>query len=184
MEHWLWYRSVLVSLEPYNFVASDLYCVDGCRLSWVWACVGADVMHVCDCCWLIACSASVCPRRCFRLRLSHAYANLDCWVALLLSYYYFFFLLSLSFDFFFFFLSFRLRCACAKSVRVPKVWSYITKSSTWRSRCQVYDNTRRTQDSKRPPTMEVTSTFERFARLSFTCSPLCTVLALGTHCHP
>ena len=55
--------------------------------------------------------------------------------------------------------------------RVPKVWSYITKSSTWRSRCQVYDNTRRTQDSKRPPTMEVTSTFERFARLSFTCSP-------------
>ena len=49
----------------------------------------ADVMHVCGCCWLIACSASVCPRRCFRLRLSHAYANLDCWVALLLSYYYF-----------------------------------------------------------------------------------------------
>ena len=59
-------------------------------------------MHVCGCCWLIACSASVCPRRCFRLRLSHAYANLDCWVALLLSYYYFFFLLSLSFDFLFF----------------------------------------------------------------------------------
>ena len=59
----------------------------------------------------------MCPRRCFRLRLSHAYANLDCWVALLLSYYYFFFLLSLSFDLYFF----RLRCACAKSVRVPKV---------------------------------------------------------------
>ena len=74
-------------------------------------------MHVCGCCWLIACSVSVCPRRCFRLRLSHADANLDCLVALLLSYYYFFFLLSLSFDFF----SFRLRCACAKSVRVPKV---------------------------------------------------------------
>ena len=70
------------------------------------------------------------------------------------------------------------------AVRVPKVWSYITKSSTWRSRCQVYDNIRRTQDSKRPPTMKVTSTFERFARLSFTCSPFCTVLALGTHCHP
>ena len=62
--------------------------------------------------------------------------------------------------------------------------SYITKNSTLRSRCQVYDKTRRTQDSKRPPTMEVTSTFERFARLSFTCSPFCTVLALGTHCHP
>ena len=183
LEHWLWYRSMFVSLEPYNFVAWDLYCVDGCRLLWVWACVGADVMHVCGCCWLIACSASVCLRRCFRLRLSHAYANLDCWVALLLSYYYFFFLLSLSFDFFFF-LFFCLRCACAKSVRVPKVWSYITKSSTWRSRCQVYDNTRSTQDSKRPPTMEVTSPFERFARLSFTCSPFCTVPALGTHCHP
>ena len=47
-----------------------------------------------------------------------------------------------------FFLSFFSSplCVC-KSVRVPKVWSYITKSSTWRSRCQVYDNTRRTQDS-------------------------------------
>ena len=70
-------------------------------------------MHVCDCYWLIACSASVCPRRCFRLRLSHAYANLDCWVALLLSYNYFFFLLSLSFDFFFFLF--------VSAVRVPRV---------------------------------------------------------------
>ena len=87
LEHWLWYRSVLVFLDPDNFVAQDLYRVDGCRLSWVWACVGADVMHVCGCCWLIACSASVCPRRCFRSCLSHAYANLDCGVALLLSYY-------------------------------------------------------------------------------------------------
>ena len=79
-------------------------------------------MHVCGCCWLIACSASVCPRRCFRSRLSHAYTNLDCWVALLLSYYYFFFLLSLSFDFFFSFFSSPLcvcqECACAKSLIV------------------------------------------------------------------
>ena len=85
-------------------------------------------MHVCGCCWLIACSASVCPRRCFRLRLSHAYANLDCWVALLLSYFYFFFLLSLSFDFFFFFFFFFFssplcvcqECACAKSLIVSR----------------------------------------------------------------
>ena len=55
----------------------------------------------------------------FRLRLSHAYANLDCWVALL-SYFYFFFLLSLSFDFFFFSspLCVCQECACAKSLIV------------------------------------------------------------------
>ena len=158
LEHWLWYRSMLVSLEPYNFVAWDSYCVDGCRLSWVWACLSADVMHDSGRCWLIACSASVCPRRCFhpRLSLPHAYANLDCWVALLLSLHYFLFI----------FFSFRLGYACAKSMRVPKVWQYATKSWTWRSRYQVYDNTRRTQGSKRLSAMEVNSTLERFAFLS------------------
>ena len=51
----------------------------------------------------------LCLRGCFRSRLSHAYANLDCWVALLLSYYFSSFL---SFDFFSLFVS---------AVRVPRV---------------------------------------------------------------
>ena len=101
------------------------------------------------------------------------------------------FLPSLSFDYFFFFFFFCSfffssllcvcqECACAKSLIVHNQELDVTLPA----RCQVYDNTRRTQDSKWPPTMEVTSTFERFARLSITCSPFCTVLALGTHCHP
>ena len=60
---------------------------------------------------LIACLASVCPRRCSRSRMSHAYASLDCWFALP-----FVFLLSFSFHF-----PFPLCCAFAKSVRVPRV---------------------------------------------------------------
>ena len=106
-------------------------------------------MHVCDCCWLIACSASVCPRRCFRLRLSHAYANLDCWVALLLSYYYIFFLLSLSFDFFFFLFVSAVRvprvCVCQKFDRTkPRA-----RRDAPGARCTITPDVRKTASGRR-----------------------------------
>ena len=62
-------------------------------------------------------SLSVCSSSVLLLRLSHAYANLDCWVALLLSYYFF---LPSFFELWFFFFFFSL-FLFVSAVRVPRV---------------------------------------------------------------
>ena len=104
-------------------------------------------MHVCGCCWLIACSASVCLRGCFRSRLSHAYANLDCWVALLLSYYF-----SSFFELRFFFFSSPLcvcqECACAKSLIVHNQELDMTLPAPG-ARCTITPDVRKTASGRR-----------------------------------
>ena len=74
-------------------------------------------MHVCGCCWLIACSVCVGAFVRAYLILTLIWTVGSHFFSLII------FLPFLSFDFFFFFFlfSFRLCCACAKSVRVPKV---------------------------------------------------------------
>ena len=141
-------------LGAMHFVAWDLCCVDECRLSWVWGYWGADVIHVCSCWRLIACSAALCAHAGAFVHTCHVFM-----LMLTVGLHFIYLFLFIYFWALIFFFSFPFRCACAK---FDSMWPRAR-----RSRCQVYNNTQRTQVSQRLSSEVVISMFERFSWVSF-----------------